>query len=334
MAIAAAEDQDITDHPRTANGARRDLKLVVRIGSLAFVALCIAFVVHMLVNDWPQVDGALHHAELWWLAPAVLAACAAMGLLAWRWGAAITTVGGWPSANRRVISAFFVGEAGKYIPGAVWAMLGRSELARREGYERSIAYSSVALSVIGCYLAAGCVALVLAIAALAGGTIDMPWWPIVVLVVVGVAVLHPFVSRRMVALASRMFRRTLDIEIPTWSSSLRLVASYVPVWILIAAATTLVTRSLVEHPPLTRIALAAVVSWIIGFITPSPGGIGVREAVFVAVAGIAAGPAAAAAIVARVIFVLVDGTGAGTGWLVLRMTKPAPIPTSTKEMET
>ena len=46
-----------------------------------------------------------------------------------------------------------------------------------------------------------------------------------------------------------------------------------------------------------------------------------REAVFVALAGVAAGPAAAAAILARVLFVLVDGSGAGVGWLVLRGTE-------------
>jgi uncharacterized membrane protein YbhN (UPF0104 family) len=71
------------------------------------------------------------------------------------------------------------------------------------------------------------------------------------------------------------------------------------------------------------VALAAVVSWIIGFVTPAPGGLGVREAVFVALAGVAAGPAAAAAILARVLFVLVDGVGAGSGWLVLRITEPS-----------
>lgn len=308
------------------------MRFAVRLASLAFVALCVAFLVHTLIRDWPQVHRALHHAQLWWLVPAAVTACGAMGLLAWRWHAAIVTVGGEPSSHHRVISAFFVGEAGKYVPGAVWAMLGRSELARREGYERTIAYSSVALSVIACYLAAGCVALALAVVCLASGTIDMPWWPIVVLVVLGVAVLHPAISRRLVALVGRLFRRDLAIEIPSWSSCLRLVGSYVPVWILIAASTTFVTRSLLVHPPVARIALAAVVSWIIGFLTPTPGGIGVREAVFVAVAGIAAGPAAAAAIVTRILFVLVDGTGAGGGWLVLRLTEPSKLsaPTTTE----
>jgi uncharacterized membrane protein YbhN (UPF0104 family) len=308
----------------------RDLKLVIRLVLLAFVALCIAFIVLLLVRDWPATSKALKHAQLWWLLPAALCAVAGMFVLAWRWGAAIIAVGGGPAGHHRVISAFFVGEAGKYIPGAVWAMLGRSELARREGYERAIAYSSVALSVIGCYLAAALTALVLAVVALIGGSIAMPWWPIALVAAVGIIAIHPAVSRRILALVGRVFGRRLEIEIPSWGSCIRLTVSYIPVWILIAAATTLVTKSLIPDPPIARIALAAVVSWIIGFITPAPGGIGVREAVFVAVAGVAAGPAAAAAILARVLFVLVDGSGAGAGWLVLRITEPSSVLVTTR----
>jgi glycosyltransferase 2 family protein len=309
---------------------KRDLKLVIRLASVAFVAACIAFVVHLLVSDWPEVVAALRHARLWWLAPAAVCAFGGMFVLAWRWGAAIIAVGGEPADHHRVISAFFVGEAGKYVPGAVWAMLGRSELARREGYERSIAYSSVALSVVGCYLAAALTALALAVVALAGGSIAIPWWPVAVVAAVGIAAIHPAVSRRIVALASRILGRTLTVEIPNWTSCLRLTGTYIPAWILVATATTLITKSLVPHPPIARVALAAVVSWIIGFISPSPGGIGVREAVFVAVSGVAGGPAAAAAILARVLFVLVDGLGAGVGLLVLRATEPSSVLVTTR----
>jgi uncharacterized membrane protein YbhN (UPF0104 family) len=320
----------MTDDGPAAASSKRNLNLLFRLGSLAFVALFIAFVTLLLVRDWPATVEALKHARLWWLVPAAVCGCAGMLVMAWRWGAAIVAVGGEPAGSRRVISSFFVGEAGKYIPGAVWAMLGRSELARREGYERSIAYSSVALSLIGCYLAASLTALVLAVVTLIGGSIAMPWWPVAVVAAIGIATIHPAVGRRILALASRVLGRTLTVEIPSWSRCLRLTASYIPVWILIATATTLITKSLVAHPPIARVALAAVVSWIIGFVTPSPGGIGVREAVFVAVAGVAAGPAAAAAILARVLFVVLDGLGAGVGWLVLRSAEPAGVLVTTR----
>jgi glycosyltransferase 2 family protein len=306
------------------------LKLFLRIGSLVFVALCVAFAVHLLVHDWPQTKDALRNAHLWWLAPAALCAVGGMLLMAWRWRAAIAAVGGGSLGRHRVISAFFVGETGKYIPGAIWATLGRGELARREGYKRSIAYSSVALSLIGCYLAAACTALVLAIVSLVGGSLSPSWWPVAVVAVVGVTAIHPAVSRRILGFVGRITKRTFTVDLPSWSESLRLTGTYVPVWVLIAAATTLITRSLVAHPPIARVALAAIVSWIIGFVTPSPGGIGVREAVFVAGAGIAAGPAAGVAILARVLFVLVDITGAGIGWLVLRLSEPTGVLAATR----
>jgi hypothetical protein len=320
----------MTEDGRVAALSRGRLKLAVRLASVVFVALCIAFVAHLLVRDWPKTVEALRHASVGYLVPAAICAFGGMFFLAWRWGAAILAVGGERTGSHRVISAFFVGEAGKYIPGAVWAMLGRGELAVREGYERSVAYSSVALSVIGCYLAASVTALLLAVVSLINGSIAMPWWPIALVAAVGVGAIHPAVSRRIVALVSRVVGRTLTVEIPSWTRCLRLTGSYIPVWILIAAATTLITRSLVAHPPIARVALAAIVSWIIGFITPAPGGIGVREAVFVAFAGVAAGPAAAAAILARVLFVLVDGSGAGVGWLVLRVTEPTSVLVSTR----
>ncbi|MGA8726466.1 MAG: lysylphosphatidylglycerol synthase transmembrane domain-containing protein [Acidimicrobiales bacterium] len=303
-------------------GANRR-KVLVRIVSIVFVALCVAFIVHLLVSNWTEVSRAVRHARLWLFAPAAVCAIGGMYILAWRWGAAIVTVGGERGRSHRVISAFFVGEAGKYIPGAIWAMLGRSELAHREGYERPVAYSSVALSVIGCYLAASLTAIVFAAIALLTGSLSGPWWPIVVVAAAGLILIHPAVSRRLLGLVGRVLGRTLEVDMPNWTSCLRLAVSYVPVWVLIAAATSLVTASLVPHPPIARVAFAAVVSWIIGFITPAPGGIGVREAVFVAVAGVASGPAAAAALLARVLFVGVDAAGAGIGWLVLRMTEPA-----------
>jgi uncharacterized membrane protein YbhN (UPF0104 family) len=163
----------------------------------------------------------------------------------------------------------------------------------------------------------------LAIVSLTSSSIAMPWWPVALVAAGGSTAIHPAVSRRILALVSRVVGRTLTVDIPSWTRCLRLTGSYIPVWILIAAATTLVTRSLTDHPPIARVALAAVVSWIIGFVTPAPGGLGVREAVFISIAGVAAGPAVAAAIVARVLFVLVDFIGAGAGWGVLRATEPS-----------
>ena len=65
---------------------------------------------------------------------------------------------------------------------------------------------------------------------------------------------------------------------------------------------------------------AAILSWIVGFVSvPVPGGIGVREATFVALAGtIPKGVGATVAIAARLCFMLVDAAGATLGAMFWR----------------
>ena len=155
--------------------------------------------------------------------PVLSAACSCWrgdgGLRSSRWEANLPaiTVSSAPSSSERRANTY---------PGAVWAMLGRSELARREGYERSIAYSSVALSVIGCYLAAALTALVLAVVALIGGSIDMPWWPIALVAAVGI-IAHPSRSQspnpRLGQSSPRAHTDGRDPELGSLSASHRFV---------------------------------------------------------------------------------------------------------------
>ena len=81
-----------------------------------------------------------------------------------------------------------------------------------------------------------------------------------------------------------------------------------------------VARALDPQAPLLEVGTAAVLSWVVGFVlVPVPGGVGVREAAFVAAAGsLDPGIAAAVALAARALFVLVDAAGAVIGSVALR----------------
>jgi hypothetical protein len=52
-----------------------------------------------------------------------------------------------------VIAWYYSGEIGKYVPGGVWPVVGRGELARRGGVPAGRAYSGVVLSLAALYLA-------------------------------------------------------------------------------------------------------------------------------------------------------------------------------------
>src|SRR3546814_12112176 len=67
---------------------------------------------------------------------------------------------------------------------------------------------------------------------------------VLLLLPLGLVALHPGVLGRIIALAERLSRRSIDIVVPTWRQSVGLVARYVPSWLAIGLATWAVPRRL------------------------------------------------------------------------------------------
>ncbi len=300
------------------NSPRRRAAVVSTVVGIGAGTVAVAFVIRALLRDRSTIRAALDVASPAWIALGLLLAAVGMVAIALPWRAVLAVLGGGRLPTSQVVARYFVGELGKYVPGGVWPVLGRGELANRAGVPRPAAYGSVLLSLASLYLAAAFVV----VAGLPAAVSDQSrWWlGALVLVPLGVFALHPRVVGAVVTLLGRVLRRPVDVVVPSWREAVLLVVRYVPAWLAIGTATWAVARSLDPSAQLLDVGTAAVLSWIVGFVVvPVPGGVGVREAAFVAAAGsLDPGVAAVVAVVARVLFVAVDATGAAIGSLLLR----------------
>jgi uncharacterized membrane protein YbhN (UPF0104 family) len=293
------------------------------------------FVVRALGREWDAARESLRRGSAGWLLVAAVLAALAMVAMALPWRRLLRLLGA-RLALPEAVGLYFAGEIGKYLPGGVWPVVGRGELAHRAGLRRPTAYASVALSLAALYLAAAIAGSVLLVAAggTSGGAVLLA---ALAAAAGGVVALHPRLLGFGVGLAGRLARRPLGVDPLPWRASLALVALYLPAWALVGAATWSVTRSLEPSARLAEIGAAAVLSWVAGFLVVGvPGGVGVREATFVALAGgLPAGSAAAAAVIARLLFVAVDAAGALAALPGLRRrgvtpTGDGPAPSSTE----
>ena len=179
---------------------------------------------------------------------------------------------------------YFLGELGKYVPGGIWPVVGRGELAHRGGVDRGVAYQSVAWSLAS-------------------------WYGAAVLPVAAVAT-HPRLQAAAAGTLRRLTGGRVDLAVLPWRTAVVLVASYLPTWVCIAGATAAVTTAYGADPG-WRAPAAAVLAWVVGFVAvPVPAGAGVREAVFVATSGLPAGVGLTVAVTTRLAFVAVDLAGA------------------------
>ena len=300
------------------NPSRTGAKAASGVVGLVLALIAIAFVARTLLRDRDEIADALEQARTGWLVAAFLVAAVGMVAIALPWRRALRLLGG-DLPLGQLVARYFVGEIGKYVPGGVWPILGRGELARRHGVRRVAAYGSVALSLVALYLAAMFVVVATLPALLSGDDGTGPV-AVVLLLPVGLVALHPGVLTAALRFVERITHRHVDLELPSWRQSVTLVSLYVPAWVAIAAATCVVARALDPGADVWQVGAAAVLSWVVGFVlVPVPGGVGVREAAFVAAAGsLDPGIAAATAVAARALFIVVDVLGAGLGTLALR----------------
>lgn len=289
----------------------------------------LVFVLQELVRSWGGVRSAISAAAPAPLVMAALVGTAGMLVVGMGWRRCLAVLG----VRRAVVDTlyrYYVGQLGKYVPGGIWPVVGRGEMARRGGVPGAAAYGSTVLSMGVTYLAAILTAVVaLLLDVVDAGATAGAWWLVFLALPVGMLALHPRVAGSMLWLGRRVSRRELDVPVPRWSESISLVVWHVPAWVAIGASTWLVAVSLDPATPDPRnLVFAAAMSWFVGFVVVgSPGGLGVREAVFVALATSlsSTGVAAAVALTARVLFIVVDVVSAAVAAGMVRGRRFGPV---------
>ncbi len=307
------------------NSAKRITTVVAVVLGLAAVG----FLVRSLVDQWSQVRHAVTHADLGLLALGLVLAGVAMAHLARLWGRSLALFGARPPVGQ-VVVWWFVGELGKYVPGGILSIVGRAEAARRGGTARAAAYGSVPLSLALRYFA-GMLSFAVLVPFDVAHQRSLAAAVVVALVPLGLLALHPRFVEQLLRLSRRVSGRPLELPIPSWGRAIVEVLVYVPNWALIIASTWCTARAFTPDVGLLSVALATLVSWTVGFLVfPVPAGAGLREAVFTRAAGLPMGLGATIAIASRVLFIVVDATGAACSLpRIRRESRAQPVPSAT-----
>jgi hypothetical protein len=274
---------------------------------LVIGAAGLVFVVRTLVVRSDEVADAFGEMNAASLAGSLALGVAAMWLIGHNWLTMLTSRGH-AAPPRRAMRWYFAGQLGKYVPGGIWPIVGRAELAVRGGVARPAAYGATTASMAATYMAA---------TAVTGASSLVAWsYPLVGIALLALVALAATAawSRSVRTIVTRLASR-VGVAVAAWPSLRTMsvsVAWHVPAWVLIAASTWVTGRAFGADFGPAEIAFASTASWLAGFVVVGvPGGIGVREAVFTAIATPAVGSSVAVsvAVASRVVFIAVDLVG-------------------------
>ncbi len=304
MTEPADNDRPDTGKKRRSAALKGAAGVIIAIGGLAF-ALKALFTGESTISFTPDRPALL--------GIAVLLGLFAMGTIGANWWAILRSLSSPPTSLWHVIAAYYPGQLGKYLPGGLWPIVGRGELLYRTGTPRSVAYASVAISLMLTYLAAALVAIPVGVTTLFADQSALVQVITGVVMVAAILILvHPKVFAAAEGIASKLLHRQWALEFPPWHVTIAILATSAISWVLIGVTTWLVATAYTLTPPIGGTISSTALSWLAGFvIIPVPGGIGVREAVFVAtIPELSEAEAALVALSSRIVFVAADITGA------------------------
>jgi uncharacterized membrane protein YbhN (UPF0104 family) len=279
----------------------------------------IAFVVRTLVSKWDEVVDTFAQVEITPLLLSLLLGLGAMTSIGALW-VAMLQHRGHPIAHRVAMSWYFTGQLGKYVPGGIWPIVGRGELAARSGIPRVDAYASTGLSLVTTYL--GAVATIALAGVLTGNYYILSTLIVAALTAGFIVFSNESLRRIALGVVARVSPNTQALTDPRRLA--RLTVAHIPAWLLMSLSTSVTASAFGINISLVEMLFVTSASWFIGFIVIGvPGGIGVREAVFTSLAtGIIGAPAAVSlALMSRLVFIAVDVVGAAVSSVLARSTK-------------
>src|SRR6266567_7986779 len=290
----------------------------------ALLAGAVGLAGYGLVSQWPQVHAALGRLDGWDVAGATVSAIAGLGGMMLAWRALLADLGS-PLPLPAAIRVMFVGQLGKYVPGAVWALAAQVELAhdydvpRRRSATASLVGMAITL-VVGLIAAGVMLPLTSAHAA------RQYWW-VLAITPLAAACLHPAIIKFGLDLALRVLRQPpLEASVSVRGMA-RALAWTTLGWLCFGAhAWFLISNFAGRGGHVFALSLGAyALAWSVGFlIIVFPGGIGPREIALIAVLAPVM-PSASALVVAlasRVVMTTGDLVWAGIGLAIGRARGP------------
>jgi glycosyltransferase 2 family protein len=274
-----------------ANGRR------ARVAAHVLLVLGLGFVILRMRSIWRESGVEFQHVEWGWLAGATAIAGTVAVASGFIWLAVLRRLGAVTRASWSGI--FMQSQLGKYLPGTLWQYAGRGALARAHGLPLRIVARSLPAEL-----------LATAYAAAAYSVFVVGWW--------GAAGVAVAISAAHIA-GMLSSRKRGVVRTAAWATAL-----YGLIWPLVGASFWMTARAFV-HVPLADLALYTGVfaaAWVVGLVAIyAPGGLGVREALIVALlrGKLGSADALAIAVASRGVMTLADVGAASIGFLTLRL---------------
>lgn len=253
-------------------------RLINFAGFLLGVAI-VAFMIKKFVGSWQEIRPYLAGCRISLLALSVILYAAAFLAIGWNWAYVLyrmdRTLSVWEYLHLHMSSVL-----AKYIPGGIWNIVGKAYLCAQKGVEKSTTAASIILEYVFQIISSGLFFLFL-LPLLLRDSITPPLMLGIAAAVLFACLLFPWGVSVGIRILGKVFKEDLSGVELRRGDIYRMLGRYLVMWLFTGAGLVVMACSFLHLSGLQSMSLvfSYPVSWVIGFLSPSPNGMGVREGV-------------------------------------------------------
>ena len=256
---------------------KSDKKKLIHIVGILLGIIIVAFMIKKLIENWQELKVYLIECQIALFVISILLYALAFLLIGWNWAYVAHYMDKTLSVTE-YLNLHMSSVLAKYIPGGIWNIVGKAYLCTQKGVEKSATTASIILEYVFQIISSGLFFLFLLPLLLK--EVFTPWMAALLVAAIIIAcLLLPWGAKLGIKILGKVFKEDMSAVSVKTSYIYQMLLQYVFVWLFTGIGLVVMSYSFLRVSMLQGVSLilAYPVSWVTGFLSPSPNGMGVRE---------------------------------------------------------
>lgn len=254
-------------------------KRMIKIGGVLLAVLILGFMIKEFIQNWQEIRPYLVNAKIGVLGIAIGLYAIAFLATGYNWAYLLWRMDD-RVGKREYLHIHMVSALARYIPGGIWNIVGKAYMCTEKGVEKSATIASMILEYVFQIISSGLFFLFF-LPVLMQEILTPVLTGFFLLLVVLVIFLLPCAVRIGMRILGKVFREDLSGMRMENRYVYRILAQYVGVWLFTGFGLIILVWAFEDISWMQGgyLMLSYPISWVVGFLSPSPNGMGIREGV-------------------------------------------------------
>lgn len=260
-------------------------KKLIKGAGIVLSLVIIAFIVKEFIANWADIKPYLADMNAGLFCLSVLIYAAAFLSTGYNWSYLLY---GMDQTMRKkdYLNTHMVTALARYIPGGIWNIVGKAAMCTKNGVEKRATTVSMILEYVFQIVSSG-MFLIFFVPVLMGSSLAL--WMLILFFAAAIILLIflPAIINLGVRILAKVFKEEKTPDRLSRRFVYICILRYVAVWLLTGLGLLVMMRAFSEVTIGQGLALVLSypISWVVGFLSPSPNGMGIREAVLTLLLG-------------------------------------------------